>query len=216
MGTPESFEQKSTLTPEQQSLFSQLLQAIQGQGAGGAFGQSSDYYRNLLSDNSEDIQAFQQPEIRRFQQETIPGLAEQFAGFGSGSGLLGSSGFRNAAATAGADLSERLAAMRAQLRQQAAGGLAQLGQQGFQPVTQNIHRPRQPGFLESAAPAFGTAIGTAVGGPIGGAIGGGIGTLGQNFMSKFGQTSPYGSKPTQGNPNPYKHNVPGMIDASRV
>ncbi len=216
MGTPESFEQRSTLTPEQQGLFKQLMAAIKGQGAGGAFGGAADYYRDLLSDNPEDMEAFQAPEMRRFQQQTIPGLAEQFAGFGSGSGLLGSSGFRNAAATAGADLGERLAAMRAHLRQQAAGGLAQLGQQGFQQVTQNIHRPREPGFLEQAAPAAGTIIGTLAGGPVGGMIGGTIGKLGQQYMSsKFGSTSPYGSAPTQGNPNPYKHNVPGMMDASQ-
>lgn len=195
-GTPESFEQRSTLTPEQQGLFKQLMAAIQGQGAGGAFGQSADYYRNLLSDNSQDIQAFQQPEIRRFQQETIPGLAEQFAGFGSGSGLLGSSGFRNAAATAGADLSERLAAMRTQLRQQAAGNLSQLAQQGLGQYNQNIYRPRQSGFLEEAAPAAGTIIGTLAGGPVGGLIGGTIGKLGQQYMnSKFGSTSPYGQNP---------------------
>ncbi len=193
MGSPESFEQKSTLSPEQQNLFSQLMAAIQGQGAGGAFGQSADYYRDILNDSPEAMNAFAAPEMRRFNQEIIPGLAEQFAGMGSGGGV-GSSGFRNAAATAGADLSERLASMRQGLRQQAASSLGQLGQQGFAPVTQNIHRPRQPGFLEQMAPAVGTALGTAVGGPIGGAIGGGLGNLGASFMKRFGTTSPYGQQ----------------------
>ncbi len=193
-GTPESFEQKPTLSPEQQGLFKQLMSALQGQGAGGAFGQSADYYRDLLSEDPSAMDAFAAPELRRFNQQTIPDLAEQFAGFGSGSGSLGGSGFRNAAATASADLGERLAQMRAQLRQQGAAGLSNLAQSGFQPVTQNIHRPRQPGFLEAAAPAFGTAIGTAVGGPVGGAIGGGLGQLGQSFMNKFGSTSPYGQQ----------------------
>lgn len=192
MGTPESFEQKSTLSPEQQKLFKQLMAALQGQGAGGAFGSAADYYRGLLSDNSADIEAFAAPELRRFRQETMPGLAEQFAGFGAGSGLLGSSAFKNASAMASTDLGERLAAMRAQLRMQGAAGLSNLAQQGFQPIVQNIHRPRQPGFLESAAPAIGTAVGAAVGGPAGAAIGGGLGNLGQNYMQRFGTTSPYG------------------------
>lgn len=182
-GSPESFEQRSTLSPEQQGLFQQLLKAIQGQGAGGAFGQSADYYRGLLGNNSQDFEAFAAPEKRRFAQETIPGLAEQFAGMGSGG--LSSSGFRNAAVNAGADLSERLGAIRAQLRQQGAAGLMGLGQQGLGQYTQNIHRPREPGFLESAAPAFGTAIGSAFG-PIGTAIGSGIGTLASTFANRFG------------------------------
>lgn len=214
MGTPESFEQRSTLNPQQQNLFSQLIKATQSQGAGGAFGDAADYYRGLLGNDSEDMDAFAAPELRRFNQETIPGLAEQFAGMGSGG--LSSSGFRNAAVNAGSDLTERLAAMRASLRQNAASGLQQLGQQGLQNVSQNVYRPRQPGFLESAAPAFGTAVGTAIGGPIGGAIGGGLGQLGSSFLGKFGQSSPYGNAPTQGNPNPYKHNVPGMMNASQV
>lgn len=172
MGTPESFEQKSTLSPEQQDLFKQLLAAIQGQGTGGAFGNSADYYRDLLSDNSQNFNAFAAPEQRRFQEQTIPGLAEQFAGMGSGG--LSSSGFRNAAVNAGTDLSERLGAIRAQLRQQGAAGLMGLGQQGLGQYTQNIHRPRQPGFLEQAAPAIGTALGSFAG-PIGAGIGEGIG-----------------------------------------
>lgn len=157
-GTPESFEQKSTLSPEQQDLFKQLLAAIQGQGAGGAFGNSADYYRDLLSDNSQNFNAFAAPEQRRFNEQTIPGLAEQFAGYGAGS--LSSSGFRNAAVNAGTDLSERLGAIRAQLRQQGAAGLAGLGQQGLGQYTQNIHRPRQPGFLEHVGEGIGKALPT--------------------------------------------------------
>jgi hypothetical protein len=158
MGTPESFEQKSTLSPEQQDLFKQLIAAIQGQGAGGAFGDSADYYRDLLSDNSQNFNAFAAPEQRRFNEQTIPGLAEQFAGMGSGA--LSSSGFRNAAVNAGTDLSERLGAIRAQLRQQGAAGLAGLGQQGLGQYTQNIHRPRQPGFLENVGEGIGKALPT--------------------------------------------------------
>ncbi len=195
-GTPESFEQRSTLSPEQQGLYKQLLAAIQGQGAGGAFGQSADYYRGLLGDNSEDFQAFAAPEQRRFQQETIPGLAEQFAGMGSGA--LSSSGFRNAAVNAGTDLSERLGAIRAQLRQQGAQGLAGLAQQGFMPTTQNIHRPRQPGFLEQIAPGVGMALGS-IGGTAGVAAGKTLGDLASQFLkNKFGNPGNTQPSPTAG------------------
>jgi len=160
-GTKGKFQQKSLLGPEQQGLYGQLLAASQGAGAGGAFGQSADYFRDLLSDDSKTFQAMQAPEMRQFHEEIVPDLAEQFAGMGSGG--LSSSGFRNAAVNAGASLSERLGAIRAQLRQQGAAGLANLGQQGLGQFNENIYRPRTPGFLESVAPGLGQGLGMAAG-----------------------------------------------------
>ena len=127
------------------------MQALSGQGGGGAFGQSADYFRQILEDNPELMQQFYAPEQRRFQQETIPGLAEQFAGMGSGA--LSSSGFRNAAVQAGTDLQERLANIRAQLKQNAASGLAGLGQVGLGNYSQDVMtQPGSQGFLSSVAP----------------------------------------------------------------
>lgn len=155
-GTPEEHERISTLLPEQQKLFDQLQGAGMGQGAGGAFGDSADYYRNLLSDNPADMQAFAAPEMRRFNEEIIPGLSEQFAGMGSGG--LSSSGFRNAAVNAGTDLSERLGAMRAQLRSQGAQGLQGIGQAGLGNYSQDVMtQAGSPGFLAQAAPSIGKA-----------------------------------------------------------
>jgi hypothetical protein len=188
-GTPERFEQVSRLRPTQEPLYQQLISSAQGPGAGGAFGTAADYYRGLLSNESPDINAFAAPELRRFNQQTIPGLAEQFAGMGSGA--LSSSGFRNAAVNAGADLSERLGAIRAQLRQQGAQGLQNLASQGLQQFSENIFRPPQEGFLGQAlGPALG-AIGGAIGGPALGAIGGGIGN---KIGSWFGSSNPYGNQ----------------------
>lgn len=155
-GTPEEHERVSTLRPEQEQLYQQMINAGMGQGAGGAFGESADYYRNLLSNNPEDMQAFAAPEMRRFNEDIIPGLSEQFAGMGSGG--LSSSGFRNAAVNAGTDLSERLGAMRAQLRQQGAQGLQGIGQAGLGNYSQDvITQAGSPGFLQQAAPAIGKA-----------------------------------------------------------
>lgn len=158
-GRPEQNYQQSTLGPEQQGLFNQLTQAGQAPGAGGAFGQSADYYRGLLSDDSQDMNAFSAPELRRFNEQTIPGLAEQFAGMGSGG--LSSSGFRNAAVNAGADLSERLGSIRAQLRQQGAQGLQGIGQAGLGNYTENIHRPETFGLAGGFAEGFGKGVGMA-------------------------------------------------------
>ena len=199
--TPQKTEQISTLTPDQQQLHEQLLNAGMGEGAGGAFGDSSDYWRNLLSNNSQDFDAFAAPEMRRFNEDIIPGLAEQFAGMGSGN--LQSSGFQNAASNAGVDLSERLGAIRANLRQGAASNLFNAGQAGLNPVTENIINPADPGFLHQAAPALGTAAGAALGsflGPAGTAAGA---ALGNQFGSQFGNSNQRSLVSNKGSAQPY-------------
>jgi hypothetical protein len=168
-GSKGKFEQRSALGKEQQPLYQQLLASAQGQGAGGAFGQSADYYRDLLSNNPEAFEAFAAPEKRQFNEEIIPGLAEQYAGMGAGG--LSSSSFRNAAVQAGSSLSERLAALRAGLRQQGAQGLQNIGQSGLGQFNQNIYRPSEEGLLQTGARATGQALGTAGSMFIGGKMG---------------------------------------------
>lgn len=185
-GQPAKYGYRSTLGPEQQPLYQQLQQALMQQGAGGAFGSAADYYRDLLSDDSKTFDAFAAPEQRRFNEEIIPGLSEQFAGMGSGG--LSSSGFRNAAVNAGTDLSERLGAIRAQLRQQGAQGLSQMGQFGLGQFGQTTYTPAKGGLLDFAGPALGAAA-TAIGGPVAGALGQAAGNW---VTSKFGKSDPYG------------------------
>ena len=129
MGTPGKFSQQSTLGQSQQPLYNQLQEAASGGGPGGSFGQAADYYRSLLSDDNSTLQAMINPELRNFRQNIIPQIGEQFAGMGAGA--LNSSGYRNATLQAGTDLAERIASMRANLRQQGAQGLTGLGQQGL-------------------------------------------------------------------------------------
>lgn len=189
-GTPQRFEQISKLSPQQTGLQNQLMGAAQGQGAGGAFGTAADYYRGLLSNESSDMEAFAAPEMRRFREQTMPDLASQYAGLGAGASGLSGSGFRNAAVGAGTDLSERLASMRAGLRQNAATGLQNIGQQALNPYMQNINVPAQQGLLATALGAAGTMIG----GPIAGAIGKGVGDWASNWFNPSTKASP-GTKP---------------------
>ncbi len=207
-GTPEKRENVSTLRPEQEDLYNQLIRSGQGRGAGGAFGEAADYYRNNLGDNPGDFDAFAAPELRQFNEQTIPGLAEQFAGMGSGG--LSSSGFRNAAVNAGTDLSERLGALRANLRQNSAAGLQGIGQTGLQNFSQNmVTEPGSPGFLSSIAPAVGTALGSFAG-PLGAAAGGMAGNwLSNSFgANKVGSnSSPYGN---QQNRNGFSSGLPSF------
>lgn len=199
MGTPEKRENVSLLRPEQEPLYQQLVNAGIGSGAGGAFGGAADYYRNLLSDNGADYQAFAAPMLRQYNQDIVPNISEQFAGMGSGG--LSSSGFRNAQLQGATDLAERLGALRASLRQSGAQGLQNIGQLGLQGYSQNmVTQPGSPGFLSSVAPAVGGAIGTAIGGPVGGFIGSGIGNAAGNWFGGQGNrvgahTGPYGGMP---------------------
>lgn len=185
-GTPEKHKRVSTLLPEQQGLFQQLQNAGMNQGAGGAFGGAADYYRDLLSDDSSTFNAMQAPEMRKFNEEIIPGLSEQFAGMGAGG--LSSSGFRNAAVNAGTDLSERLGAIRAQLKSQGAQGLSNIGQMGLGNYSQDVMtQPGSQGFLGSVANLAGNALGQ----------------FGGNFFggSSFGKSSPYGTPEQQAGSN---------------
>lgn len=161
-GTPEKHKRVSTLRPDQEPLYDQLKNAAMQSGAGGAFGESADYYRDVLSDDSQTAQMMFAPEMRRFNEEIIPGLSEQFAGMGSGG--LSSSGFRNAAINAGTDLSERLGAIRANLRSQAASGLSGIGQQALGNYSQDVMtQPGTPGLLGSLSNALGNAAGQYAG-----------------------------------------------------
>ncbi len=152
----EKFENKPTLRKDQEPLYRQLQAAGMGQGAGGAFGESADYYRNLLSNQPQDFESFAAPEMRRFNEQIIPGLSAQFAGLGSGA--LSSSAFRNAAIGAGTDLSERISAIRANLRQGAAQGLQNIGQFGLSPFSGNVYRPPTTGPSSAFAPATGNLM----------------------------------------------------------
>lgn len=166
-GKPEKNYQQQRFGKEQQPLYQQLLGSAAGPGADGAFGQSADYYRNLLSNSPQDMQQFEAPEMRRFNEDIIPGLSEQFAGMGSGG--LSSSGFRNAAVNAGTDLSERLGAMRANLRQSGAAGLQNIGQAGLGQFNENILRPATGGLIGGMAGGLGQGLGMAAGKWFGGA-----------------------------------------------
>lgn len=194
-GKKEKNYQQSNLTPEQQELHDQYLNAVQNQGAGGAFGDVADYYRDLMSNDSQTLEQLSAPEMRKYNEEIIPDLAHQFAGMGAGN--LSSSGFRNASVNAGTDLSERLGALRANLRAQGAQGFQNLAQGALNPVTENIIRPATGGFFQAAAPAVGTAVGTALGGPFGAAAGNFLGNQASNAFnpSQKGTSSPYGGKP---------------------
>jgi len=188
-GTPEKRENVSTLRPEQEGLYNQLIGAGRGSGAGGAFGGAADYYRNLLSDDSADYDAFAAPALRQYNQDIVPGLSEQFAGMGAGG--LSSSGFMNAQNQGAVDLAERLGQIRANLRNQGAQGLASIGNMGLQNFSQNmVTQPGTPGLLGSLSGGIGNAVAQGVGMPLGNQISGWFGGSGNRVGAN---SSPYGN-----------------------
>jgi hypothetical protein len=198
------------LRDEQEPLYQQLVNAGIGKGAGGAFGSAADYYRNLLSDDSADYNAFAAPMLRQYQQDIVPSLSEQFAGMGSGG--LSSSGFRNAQIQGATDLAERLGSIRANLRQAGAQGLQNIGNMGLQSYSQNmVTEPGTEGFLSQLAPAIGTAAGAFFGGPGGSALGKAAGSWlsGSSEGSKVGaNTAPYQGSDLQASPSSSRFGLP--------
>lgn len=180
---PEKIERISNLRPgQQEDLFTQYQNAIAGEGAGGAFGDASDYYRSLLSGGQDA--AFEAPLMRQFQEDIMPGIAEQFAGLGAGG--LSSSGFTQETGRASADLAERLGSMRAQLRQQGAQGLMGFAQGGLNPVDQVLVRPREPSMFETMFGAVGTGLGTGLATAASAGVGSTINQVSKLFGKKEG------------------------------
>jgi hypothetical protein len=110
-----------TMTPQQENLLNRLTQML---GPGGSLGQGYQgalgLQQQLMDPSSEAVQQFAEPYMRQFEQQTVPGLAERFAGMGAMGGGLSSSGFGQALGAAGGNLQAQLAALKAGLGQQAA------------------------------------------------------------------------------------------------
>ncbi len=124
-GGKDKIKKLDTLDPQQKQFLSQLMQMIGGQGGTGqGFNESTDYLRQLMDPSSQAAEQFAAPYKQQFEQETVPMLAERFAGLGGGmGGGLSSSGFGQALGAAGGNLQTQLAALKASLGQQAAGQL---------------------------------------------------------------------------------------------
>lgn len=142
-----------TMTKEQQSLLNQMIQMLGNRGGlGQGMGESVDLMRQYMDPSSEAVNQFAQPYMDQFNQQTVPGLAERFAGMGGGmGGGLSSSGFGQSLSSASGNLQNQLAALKAALGQQAAQGL--MGQYGSM-AGQSLGA--QPfGYQQSAPSSFG-------------------------------------------------------------
>lgn len=112
-----------TLSKEQQNLLKQMSGMLSSGQLGQGYGQSLDLMQQLMDPNSAAVAQFTEPHMKQFEQQTVPQLAERFAGMGAMGGGLSSSGFGQSLSSAAGNLQSNLAQLKAQLGQQAAGSL---------------------------------------------------------------------------------------------
>lgn len=120
------------LSPEQTAFQNKILQML-----GGNLGEFEDY------------ETFAAPYKRQFNEETVPGIAERFAGLGG----LSSSGFTQSLGKAGAGLNEGLASLFEQMKQQRFQGLLPYGFQN------RSHTDVQSGGTNWLAQLLGPVVG---------------------------------------------------------
>lgn len=162
LNTPESLSEFNRFTPEQQNLISQLMGSLTGEApTGGLLG-------SLLGGD-----ALTAPYMRQFQEETIPGFAERFAGLGAGA--QSSSAFQQALGKAGEGLSEKLAALQAQTQQ----GL-------LSPILSSVLAPQMDRYFQPSGPsAFSQGLGQGLGG-LGQGVGQALPGILSNLFNKQG------------------------------
>ena len=177
-GSGDKFSKQSTLDPSQQQFLQQMLSQLGGGGGVGQnFGQANDFLSRILSNDPSTIAQFEAPYRQQFEQQTLPGIAERFAGANPMGGGLSSSGFGQALGGAGAQLQAQLAGLRGQHQQgasqQAMNQYNQLGQLGLGTRSfENVFQPGSGGLLGGALSGLGSGLGMGMGLGMGGGIGG--------------------------------------------
>lgn len=143
-------EQGSSYGKNQLSMIDQILGQLSNSRNQSDIGQNQNYQtgQDWLQGMFNDPQFFNQfeaPLQRQFQEQTVPELANRFAGMGSG-GALGSTAFRNQLGREGSNLSTNLGALRGGMQQQAIPqlmGYAQQPASNFMSLLQSVMNPTQ-------------------------------------------------------------------------
>ena len=161
-------QQGSTYSKAGQQGIDDILRQVKQQGGyqdinqDQNFQQGQDYLQSMFNDPSF-FDKFEAPMMRNFNENIVPGLANQFASMGSG-GSMGSTAFRNQLGREGSNLQTNMAAQRGQMQQNAIPQLMnyaqapnnsvnQMYQQGLTP-TNNQYQPPDPGFWGNIAPSL--------------------------------------------------------------
>lgn len=182
-GGGDEMQKVDTMNRGQKTLLKQMMQMLGPQGNLGKGNQGAiNYQQQLMDPSSQAVDQFAQPYMNQFNQQTVPGLAERFAGMGAMGGGLSSSGFGQALGAAGGNLQAQLAQLKAGLGQQAAQSL--MGQYGNMA---GMGLSAQPFAYQQAGPSM-------LGGAMQGWAQGGFGGMGQGGQ----QNNMFGSPGNQG------------------
>jgi hypothetical protein len=118
------YKKVSNFDKMQKGIYNRLgQQTNQLGGQGGGYEQALGLLQQYLNPQSDAYKNFEAPYRQEFEQQTVPRLAEQFAGMGAQGGALSSSGFGQALGAAGANLQTNLAQMKSQLQRQSIGDI---------------------------------------------------------------------------------------------
>lgn len=189
-GREPSWNKVSNFTREQRGLLKSDIGQARDLQQGG-YGDAMSLLQQYLNPQSDIYRNFEAPYRQEFEQQTIPGLAERFAGMGAMGGGLSSSGFGQSLGAAGANLQAQLAQMKQQYQRQSINDLLgqynQIANRGLSTRSfENVYDPGtqgQLGFGGQVLNAGLTAAATAFGGPAGGAAYQGLSNMFQSGMN---------------------------------
>ena len=172
-GGGDKFRKRPNYTPGQMQNFDQLnnMTSQSGQGANDVL----SYLMQFLDPNSDVFKNFEAPYRQEFEEETVPNLAEHYAG----KGALSSSGFGQALGSAGAGLQTKLAALKSGMQRQAGQDI--LGQ-----YNQNVQNSlnAQPYYTEKQSGSSGLLNNFLSGGAANLTGGGGLFSMLSDLLKK--------------------------------
>lgn len=177
-------EHGSTYSKNQRKTIDDILNQVRGQGGPPDISQNQNFqqgqgFLDSLFNDPDFFKNIEAPAMRQFNEQIIPGVANQFASMGSG-GSLGSTAFRNQLGRESSNLATNLAANRTGMQQQGANQALQYGQQPFQNMMQMLQQAMQPTQNTYQPPSAGFF------GPIAAGLSGGISQgMGQQMGQRF-------------------------------
>lgn len=130
----------SSYSNAQQGGFDDIFKLIEGMRGGAditknsQFQQGNDWLMSMFND-PDFFNKFEAPLQRQFQEQTVPDLANRFAGMGSG-GSTGSTAFRNQLGREASNLHTNIAALRGGMQQNAIPQLFNSAQMPFNNLMQ--------------------------------------------------------------------------------
>lgn len=152
--SPEA-KQLSTQT-DQQNQFQEMILSM----LGGPTSQGFDFLQQILSGDEDAFKDFEAPIKRQFEQEVVPGIAERFAGMGTG-GAQNSSAMQQTMGRAGGELSQNLAQLRSGLKMGALQQLQGLMGVGQKQAVENVYDPGAYGVVGGLLQGAGEGAGKA-------------------------------------------------------